>query len=80
MTINGTNFVPGATAQWGTTLLTTTYVSATQLTAAVPANLIATMGLAIVTVTTTGGTSPGAAFTISPGPPTITSLTPNRRQ
>ncbi len=79
LTVNGTNFVTGATVQWGGTPLTTTFVSATQLTAAVPANLIATAGLASVTVTTPAGTSGAAIFTISPASPvpTIASLSPS---
>jgi len=64
LTINGTNFTPAAAAKWGSTALTTTYVSATKLTAAVPASLIATAGTAKVTVTTTGGTSAAATFSI----------------
>ena len=79
LTINGTNFIPAAVATWGTTALTTTYVSATELTAAVPATLIATAGTASVTVTTSGGTSSAATFTIIPNPtsPTISSLSPS---
>ena len=78
LTVNGTNFVSGATVQWGSTALTTTFVSASQLTAAVPASLIANAGSANVTVTVSGSTSTGATFTISPAalPPTITSLSP----
>ena len=64
LTINGTGFISGAVARWGTTALTTTYVSATKLTAAVPASLITTAGKASVTVTTAGGTSTAATFTI----------------
>jgi hypothetical protein len=41
LTVNGTNFVSGATVYWNGTALATTYVSATQLTASVPAGLIA---------------------------------------
>lgn len=69
LTINGTNFVSGATAKWGTTALTTTFASSSKLTAAVPANLITTAGTACVTVTTTGGTSACATFTINPALP-----------
>jgi hypothetical protein len=76
LTINGTNFVSGAAAQWGTTALTTTFVNAGQLTAAVPSGLIASAGTASVTVTTSGGTSPGSTFTINPLPPVISSLSP----
>ena len=63
LTVNGTNFVSGATVNWGGTALTTTYVSPSQLTASVPASLIATAGAVSVTVTTSGGTS-AATFTI----------------
>ena len=76
LTVNGTNFTSGATVSWGGTALTTTYVSATQLTANVPANLIATAGTIAVTVTTTAGTSSGANFTIGAAEPTITGLSP----
>ena len=75
LTINGTNFVPGAVATWKSTALATTYVSPTQITAAVPATLIAAPGTASVTVTTTGGVSSPATFTIK-SQPTITSLSP----
>jgi len=71
LTLNGTNFASEATAQWGTTALTTTYVSATRLTAAVPASLIAAAGSASVTVTTTGGTSSGTTITINAAPITV---------
>jgi sugar lactone lactonase YvrE len=76
LTISGTNFLSGATVTWNGTALTTTFVSASQVTAAVPGSLIATTGTASVTVTTAGGTSAGATFTINP-PPTITTLSPN---
>jgi phosphodiesterase/alkaline phosphatase D-like protein len=66
LTINGTNFVPGATATWGTTALTTTFVSSVELTAAVPASLLARPGGVSVTVTTTGGTTAGATFIVRP--------------
>jgi hypothetical protein len=74
LTINGTNFTSTATSSWNSTALTTTYVSATQLTAVVPASLIATAGTASVTVTTAGGSSSAATFTILQPAPTITSL------
>jgi hypothetical protein len=74
LTINGKNFTSAATSSWGDISLTTTYVSATELTAVVPASLIATAGTANVTVTTAGGTSSVSSFTILPPLPTITSL------
>ena len=86
--INGANFTPNSTSTWGATPLSTTYLSTTKLTALLPASLIATpntasitvsteAGTASATVSTTGGTSPQVALTVSPSPPTITSLSPN---
>ncbi|MFZ1086071.1 MAG: IPT/TIG domain-containing protein [Terracidiphilus sp.] len=77
LTLTGTNFNSTAMALWNTSKLTTTYISATQLTAAVPASLITTASTPSVTVSTTGGVSPAAAFTINPTTPTITSLNPS---
>ncbi len=74
LTINGTNFTSAATSIWGATPLKTTYVSATKLTAVVPASLIASTGKASVTVITASGASSSATFTINPPPPTITTL------
>ena len=65
LAVNGTNFLSGATVQWGTTALTTTFVNTTQLTANVPASLIANTGTVNVTVTTAAGTSASTTFTIS---------------
>ena len=66
LTVNGSNFVSGATAQWGTTALTTTFVSATQLTAVVAAAQIATAGAVAITVVNTGPISSSAAtFTVT---------------
>lgn len=60
LTINGTQFVTGSVVQWNGKPLATTFVSATQLTAEVPASNIATAGTAAVVVsnpTPGGGTS-----------------------
>ncbi len=75
LTINGTNYVTGAVAYWNATALTTTFVSGGQITAAVPASLIAGVGTATITVKTIGGTSGGATFTIKPQP-VLTSISP----
>ena len=80
LTVNGTNFINGSTVQWNGGARTTTFVSATQLTAAIPATDIATAGTSSVTVTTPapgGGTSAAATFTINNPLPSITSLNPN---
>jgi len=51
MTVNGANYYSGAVVTWGDTALTTNFVSASQLTATVPGNLIATAGSVEATVT-----------------------------
>jgi hypothetical protein len=76
LTVNGTNFVSGATVLWNGVALTTTYVSATQLTAAVTANLIASAGTANVTVAQLSGFSGALVFTINSVTPAITALSP----
>jgi hypothetical protein len=76
LTINGTNFTSIATVSWGSASLATAYVSATQLTAVVPASLIAAAGTASVTVNTVSGSSASATFTINPPLPIITSMSP----
>src|SRR5436305_6875722 len=76
LTVNGTNFVAGSTVRWSGTALTTTFVSATQLTATVPAALIATAGTASITVVTPcGGTSNAQTFTIAATPVITSPLT-----
>ncbi len=76
LTVNGTGFVTGAAVDWnGTALSNPQYLNATQLTAQVPANLIATAGTAMVTVVENGATSNSSTFTIAAGP-VISSLSP----
>ena len=80
LTINGANYLPGTGAtvvRWNYTALTTTYVSSTQLTAAVPASLNGA-GTVTITVVTAGGASTGVSFTVSPAPPAITTMIPAR--
>jgi uncharacterized protein (TIGR03437 family) len=57
LTVNGTAFLFGATLQWNGTTLPATFVGATQLTASVPANLIASTGAASISVVNPGGAS-----------------------
>jgi hypothetical protein len=60
LTVTGRGFVSGSTVYWGSTALTTTYGSATQLTAQVTELLIALAGTTAITVQTPapgGGTS-----------------------
>jgi hypothetical protein len=72
---NPGNFILGETVYWNETPLVTTFVSKKQLTATVPAALIATPGTASITVRGCGGTSGAVTFTISAAP-TISSLAP----
>jgi hypothetical protein len=76
LTVNGTNLDSSAVVNWNSTALTTTFVNATQVTASVPASLIASPGTANITVTTTVGTSAASSFTVNLGKPTIGSTDP----
>jgi len=65
--VTGSGFFNTSVVQWGGVPLTTTYVSANQLTASVPGNLVASAGIASVLVTNPGGaTSNVGAFTVNP--------------
>jgi len=81
LTVDGSNFVSASTVNWNGAALSTTYVSPTQLSAAVPASDLAAAGSTSITVsspTPGGGTSGGSTFTInSANPvPAISSLAP----
>jgi uncharacterized protein (TIGR03437 family) len=68
LTVNGTGFVKGAAVLFDSVSTTTIYVSATQLTASIPANLIATAHTATVQVSNSqGGTSNSANFPVNAG-------------
>ena len=80
LTINGSNFIAASTVSFGGMVATTTFVSSTQLTAAIPSAAIASAGAAMVTVTNPapgGGTSNSVSFTITNPSPTIASVSPN---
>src|SRR5271163_2318653 len=83
LVINGTNFVAASMVKFGGSAPATTFVSSTQLTAAIPAASIASTGAPAVTVTNPapgGGTSNPANFTITSGlnsVPTISVLFPS---
>jgi hypothetical protein len=67
LTVNGSGFVSGSVVRWNGSDRTTTFVSSTQLTAAIPASDIAVAGTAQVTVFNPapgGGTSNAQTFTI----------------
>src|SRR3989442_2804913 len=72
LTVNGTNFVSGSVVPWNSSARTTTFVSSTQLQAAITVGDIATVGTASVTVvspTPGGGTSGALTFTINSSVP-----------
>ena len=83
LTINGTNFVAASMVNFGGSAPATTFVSSTQLTAAIPAASIASTGTLAVTVTNPapgGGTSNAMNFTVTSGAnpvPTINSSIPS---
>ena len=71
LTVNGSNFVPSSIVRWNQGDRQTTFVSSSQLQAAITATDIATPGTAQVTVfnpSPAGGTSNVMSFTISSGP------------
>lgn len=74
LTVNGSGFAPVSVINWKGSALTTTFVSATQLTAVIPASDISSAGTAFITVVNPspgGGTSNEVAFQIAspaPGP------------
>jgi hypothetical protein len=75
LTVNGSNFINGSVVRWNGANRTTTFVSATQLTAAITAADIATAGTAQVTVFNPapgGGTSNAQTFTITTASTTTT--------
>ncbi len=71
LTVNGSGFVSDAAVNWNASALPTTFVNSGQLMASVAASLIATAGSATVTVTSSGLTSTGLPFTITPQTPPI---------
>ncbi len=78
LTVNGVNFVSGATVNWNGNALTTTFVSSTQLQATVPASDIANPGTASITVTNPGGmTTSGVTFHIVNPVPVLSSISPS---
>ncbi len=73
LTVNGSNFVSGATVNWAGSARTTTYVSGTKLTASLTSSDVASAGSFSVTVTNPtpgGGTSSAATFTVNSAGPT----------
>ena len=73
ITLNGSNFVNGSSlVRWNGSSRTTTFVSATQLTASITASDIVSSGTAAVTVSNGAAVSNALSFTIDPaGEPAI---------
>lgn len=82
LTLSGSNFVNGAAVQWNGNNRPTTFVSFTELKAAIPASDLAQTGTALLTVSNPapgGGVSATKSFEITPPPnpvPSISSLAP----
>jgi hypothetical protein len=79
LTVNGTGFFSYTIVNWNGANRPTTFVSGTQLTAAIPATDIVAGGMATVTAFNpppVGGTSAGQTFTINNPAPVLTSLSP----
>src|SRR5437870_4667759 len=80
LTVNGTNFVASSVVRWNDSNRTTTFVSGTELRAAIPASDVALAGSAQITVfdfLPIGETSNALTFTINPPAPTAGSLSPS---
>lgn len=60
LTVNGSNFSSSSAVNWSTTALTTTFVTANQLTATVPGSALASPGMVSVSVTNPG--TPGGIY------------------
>ena len=83
LAVNGSNFINGSVVQWNGSNRTTTFVSATRLTAAIPASDLPTTGTATVTVFTPapgGGTSNAQTLTITNPVPVISGISPSSRR
>jgi uncharacterized protein (TIGR03437 family) len=77
LTATGTDFAINCVLRWNGLPLSTTFVSPTQVTAAVPANLVAAAGSAIVSlVNPSGSLSNTVVFSITPPAPILTSISP----
>ncbi|MFD1873758.1 IPT/TIG domain-containing protein [Hymenobacter bucti] len=79
LTVTGTGYVSSSAIQFNGVPLPTTFLSATQLTATIPATALATAGTYAVTVANPvpgGGSSPSADFTVTTPAPTLVSFSP----
>ena len=77
--VKGSGFVAASTLQWNGAALSTTYISATELSANLPASDLANGTTAEVTVVNTGsggGTSAAAPFVVNNPDPSLASINP----
>ncbi len=81
LTVDGSNFVSSSVVQWNGSNRTTTFVSSSRLTAAIPSSDTASAGVAQVSVSNPGpggGPSNAMSFTVTSPTPVITSLSPSQ--
>jgi uncharacterized protein (TIGR03437 family) len=81
LTLNGTGFINASVVRWGGAARPTTFVSSTQLTAAIPASDLALAAVVAVTVFNpepVGGISNPLSFLIEPITPVLTALNRTR--
>jgi hypothetical protein len=79
VTINGSGFIGSSTAKWNATALSTNFISATKLTAVVPAAQLTGSSTNQITVTNPapgGGTSGETPFTVNSPVAAITGISP----
>jgi len=80
LSATGSNFATNSVIQWNGSALTTTFVSATSLTAQVPGSDVAAGGNEEITVSTSGaggGTSGAVPFTVNNLAPKLGTISPN---
>ncbi|BDC52825.1 hypothetical protein F183_A51400 [Bryobacterales bacterium F-183] len=78
LTLTGTGFISGASASFGSTPVTTSFGSATSLTAQIPASAILNAGTIQVSVANPDGARSNAVpFVVQSNVPSITRLNPN---
>ncbi|PYU21136.1 MAG: hypothetical protein DMG32_21320 [Acidobacteria bacterium] len=80
LTLTGSNFVPNSVVQVNGASRATTFVSATQLTASIPASDLtagAYLSITVSSPTPGGGTSSAVTLTVNNPLPAITSISPN---
>jgi hypothetical protein len=79
LTVNGSSFISGSVVQVNGSARTTTFVSSTQLTAAIAASDVASAGTLSITVNNPapgGGTSSAASLTVTNPAPVMSSISP----